>query len=111
MDEPRSVTPTRTCNACKTHFTPRRSDARYCSGRCRTAAHRSRHTPGDVKRKRRPLRESFRDKTVDLLRLAGQLDRMTHDDRFTPDVGAGMRNEIRFTVEHLTRVLAAIDGD
>jgi hypothetical protein len=31
---------TRVCEQCGESFTPSRSDARYCSGRCRVAAHR-----------------------------------------------------------------------
>ena len=31
----------RTCDHCAETFTSSRSDARYCSGRCRTAAHRA----------------------------------------------------------------------
>ena len=31
---------TRACDRCGTEFTPTRRDARYCSGRCRVAAHR-----------------------------------------------------------------------
>jgi len=32
----------RACERCDEPFTPRRSDARYCSSRCRVAAHRAR---------------------------------------------------------------------
>lgn len=32
----------RDCDHCGAGYTPKRSDSRYCSGRCRTAAHRSR---------------------------------------------------------------------
>jgi hypothetical protein len=32
----------RACERCGQTFAPRRSDARYCSGRCRVAAHRAR---------------------------------------------------------------------
>jgi hypothetical protein len=32
---------TRACAHCGQTFTPKRSDARYCSGRCRVAAHRA----------------------------------------------------------------------
>ena len=31
----------RCCARCGSEFTPKRSDARFCSGRCRVAAHRS----------------------------------------------------------------------
>lgn len=34
------------CGHCGKPFTPKRSDARYCSGRCRTAAHRCRTNGG-----------------------------------------------------------------
>src|SRR5215203_1298838 len=33
--------PTRECEHCSQPFTPSRYDARYCSGRCRVAAHRA----------------------------------------------------------------------
>jgi hypothetical protein len=36
-----SVVHTPTCQRCGQVFTARRSDARYCSGRCRVAAHRA----------------------------------------------------------------------
>jgi hypothetical protein len=31
----------KTCDRCGEEFTPKRRDARYCSGRCRVAAHRA----------------------------------------------------------------------
>jgi hypothetical protein len=34
--------PQQDCQHCGTAFAPARSDARYCSGRCRVAAHRAR---------------------------------------------------------------------
>jgi hypothetical protein len=35
---------TRSCERCGEEFTPKRSDARYCSVRCRVAAHREKKT-------------------------------------------------------------------
>jgi hypothetical protein len=39
--------PTRECERCGNEFTPGRSDARFCSGRCRVAHHRARGQSGD----------------------------------------------------------------
>ena len=44
-----------TCASCTTEFIPARSDAKFCSGRCRVAAHRRRHrlqVPTAMARKR-----------------------------------------------------------
>ncbi len=37
--------PDRACARCGERFQPTRSDSRYCSGRCRTAAYRDRRSP------------------------------------------------------------------
>ncbi len=36
-----AVRPATSCDHCGTEFEPARSDARFCSGRCRVAAHRA----------------------------------------------------------------------
>lgn len=69
------------CDGCGKEFTPARSDARYCSGACRTRAYRERHEGRRAPRKRRPLPEAFDALLWDLTKRSESLARLTTDDR------------------------------
>lgn len=71
-----------TCDGCGSKFASKRSDARYCSGRCRTEAYRVRRDGDKPKRPRPPLRPAVNDKMWDLERVVTSLDKLTADDRF-----------------------------
>lgn len=98
------------CDVCGDEFTPARSDARYCSGRCRTQAHRLRHEGPSRPRRRRPLPEAFWETTYDLQRKSESLERLATDDRFTRNAQAlsGHRSDLIRTVERLQRVVDQI---
>lgn len=68
------------CNECGTVFTGR-ADARFCSPRCRTRAHRRGHGEVSEPRRRRPLPDAFFDTTYDLQRKLERLERLSEDDR------------------------------
>lgn len=70
-----------TCDVCGDEFTPARSDARYCSGKCRTEAYRVRRDGEKPKRPRRPLNDVFLPTVLDLQRLVERLDKLSRDDR------------------------------
>lgn len=70
------------CDTCGATFTPARSDARFCSGRCRTLAYRQRRGEIAAPRRRRPLDDGFRDAGLDLDRIIGRWQRLLADDRF-----------------------------
>jgi len=98
------------CNTCGAEFTGR-ADARYCSGRCRTEAHRRRHAAQGGQRQprnRRPLPDAFWTTVYDLDKKAAALERLTEDDRFPRNrevVGRRSYHDLRRTVESLQRVL------
>jgi len=70
-----------TCDVCSREFTPARSDARYCSGKCRTQAYRRRAAPDRKPRRRRPITDAFWDAAYDLGKIADSLERLSGDDR------------------------------
>lgn len=78
------------CNGCGKTFTAARSDARYCSARCRVAAHRDRQEPDRPRRSRPPLPDSFTRAKHDAARKIESMRRLTEDDRF-----ARNRNELQ----------------
>lgn len=73
-----------TCDTCSREFAPARSDARYCSGRCRTIAYRKRNEPerpAQSKRRRVPLPDAWRSAAYELDKAVGRIGRLTADDR------------------------------
>lgn len=93
-----------TCDGCGKEFTPARSDARYCSGLCRTRAYRERNQLQREPRKRRPITEAFWDQTYDLSKRVESLERLTLDDRF------GRNREVlqQQNRKHVTRAIEAL---
>lgn len=69
------------CNDCGRSFNATRSDARYCSPRCRTAAHRKAHEQVTTPRRRRALTESARFLGYDLSKIADRVQKIADDDR------------------------------
>lgn len=69
------------CNVCGNEFEAARSDARFCSPKCRVQNHRREHGAVSEPRKRRPLPDAFRETTYDLERKAQRLQRLALDDR------------------------------
>src|SRR5690625_3188687 len=88
------------CNGCGQTFTAARADARYCSGLCRTRAHRARHDESPPAR-RRPLPDQLQAAMLDLDRVTRRLERLSADDRFTRTVRGRPRiqSELRHVVE------------
>lgn len=74
----------KTCNTCDQAFTAARSDARFCSPKCRTAAHRQR--TGQARKgpppKRRPLADTVSERFWSIDRTLESLERSLNDDRF-----------------------------
>lgn len=71
-----------TCNRCGVEFDAARSDARYCSPRCRTAAHRKRLEGAKPVRPRSPLPPRLRAAEWELEKAITRLENLTKDDRF-----------------------------
>ena len=69
------------CDVCGGSFTAR-AGARYCSGRCRTLAYRTRRDGDKPKRPRRPLGDSMWDAYVDLDKIVRRFESLVADDRF-----------------------------
>lgn len=69
------------CDTCGQEFAPARSDARYCSGKCRTEAYRVRRDGDRPKRKRAPLTDAFWRATYDLQKVTERIERLSEDDR------------------------------
>lgn len=98
------------CVHCGTTFTARRSDARYCSPRCRVAALRERRQP--AQRRRQPLPEQFTHQIVALDRHAALLEkdaatllRLIQDDRLTANrsnISATNSSDIQRAIHTLT---------
>jgi len=102
-----------TCDVCSREFTPARSDARYCSGRCRTIAYRRRTEPDRTPAKRRPLPDVIRDRSSDLARIAASLERCGEDDRLARLLKANAVQRqgrmIRMEAERLLRIAERLD--
>ncbi|MGD7707003.1 hypothetical protein [Microlunatus sp. Y2014] len=90
------------CDVCGSAFTGR-TDARYCSGRCRTMGYRRRHSKGKPMR-RIPLPDAFFHANYDLQKIAERLGRLVADDRF-PRNRPNLAHERR----HLVRTRDAIE--
>lgn len=70
------------CDICGKKFTANRSDARYCSGRCRTIAYRRRTGQESAPRRRPPLRDVYRGAEHELDKAVRRLERIAEDDRW-----------------------------
>lgn len=93
-----------TCNGCGNTFNAQRSDARYCSPKCRTAAHRQRH--GQTRKgpppKRRPLTDTVPQRFWGIERTLESLERSLNDDRF-PRHREDLTNEYRNGLVHMAQ--------
>lgn len=102
--------PVTSCAHCGTTFTARRSDARYCSPRCRVAALRERRQP--TQRRRQPLPEQFTHQIVALDKHITSLEkdtatllRLIQDDRLTANrsnISATNSSDIQRAIHTLT---------
>lgn len=72
----------RSCNVCGAGFTAARSDARYCSPRCRVQAHRARTQPDRPKARRRPITDQAYSAGWELRKAVERIDRIFADGRF-----------------------------
>ena len=70
------------CDICGKKFTANRSDARYCSGRCRTIAYRRRTGQESASRRRPPLRDVYQGAEYELDKAVRRLERIAEDDRW-----------------------------
>lgn len=99
---------TLTCDRCGETFTAKRSDARYCSGGCRTEAYRKRNEPDRPKPRRRPLPDAMLSAEMDLHRSVERLQRLVRDDRMPrarKTLGVGPRNNILRMIRELEDVV------
>lgn len=78
-----------TCDGCGREFTAARSDARYCSGKCRTDAYRARKNPNAKPVRRRPITDIYTELVWSLERSMSRLERVGRDDRFDSAVRKG----------------------
>ncbi|WP_448005322.1 hypothetical protein [Agromyces bauzanensis] len=99
---------TKTCDICGVEFDAARSDARFCSGKCRTASYRVRRDGEKPKRRRRPITDSYKDKVWDLQKVVNSLDRITSDERFrgAADSGRIGRGQIDMIAAFLEEIRA-----
>lgn len=93
------------CNTCGGAFNAKRSDARYCSPKCRTSAHRAAHNVTTRPRKRRALTESARDLGWDMEKIVRRIERVREDDRFTRNADT----IALLTSSHVRRLREALD--
>lgn len=73
----------KTCDGCGQLFDAVRSDARFCSGRCRTTAYRVRRDGPKPPVKRRPLARDLGSAALELDRVMRRWGRLADDDRFS----------------------------
>lgn len=99
------------CDGCGQPFTPARSDARYCSGRCRTTAYRVRRDGPKPVVKRKPLADSLLRARIDLDKVVGRWGRLAGDDRFsrTAQKVPGNRVELLRAADELRRIAETIE--
>lgn len=101
-----------TCNTCGRSFTAKRSDAKYCSGRCRVRALRDRNSPDEPKRPRPPLPPLFRNAVSDLWKSTERLRRLTEDDRFIRNRASmeDQKHRIKSQIIELQRICDELEG-
>lgn len=92
------------CNECGRTYTASRSDSRYCSNKCRTAAHRQRTNPDQRNRPRTPLRQQSSRAGLDLHRLAARVERILDDDRLSRNREV-VGNDMRAALDYMQRVI------
>src|SRR5699024_10601029 len=96
------------CNTCGKTFTAKRSDAKYCSPRCRTQASRDRNQPDRPKRPRPALSKQFTSRILELDKVADALADLSLDDRMdrnAPSIGAMHRADLERQIDSLQKVL------
>lgn len=93
------------CHGCGKAFSAGRSDARYCSGRCRTIGYRRRTGQAGQPRRRPALQDGIRDASLDLGRIVRRWEKLTSDDRFPRQRG----NLVRYRSD-LVRARDALDA-
>lgn len=102
-----------TCNTCGKTFAAKRSDARYCSGQCRTRAHRVRNSPDESKRPRVPLPKLFRNAVTNSQSSVERLERLANDDRFARNrkpLAEVSKSRIRYQIEVLQKIHDQLEG-
>lgn len=93
-----------TCDTCGREFTGR-AGARYCSGRCRTAAYRTRKDGEKPKPRRGPLGDSMISAGAGLDRAIRNWERLLADDRFPRS-----RRKLAHRRHYLVRARDALDA-
>lgn len=100
-----------TCNTCDNTFTAKRSDAKYCSPRCRTQASRDRNQPDKPKRPRPALPRLFDRRMTELTKVTYALDDLVSDDRMernAKSIGDMHRAQLQNHIDRLQKVLDKI---
>lgn len=88
-------------------FEASRPEARYCSGRCRTAAYRTRREGHKPHRPRAPLPDALDAAVNKLHKTTDRLEALTADDRM-PRARKSLRTPAREEVADLARRLADV---
>ena len=100
------------CNVCGKGFAAKRSDALFCSPRCRTEAHRRREDPSRTLPARRGrLSDDFRRRALDAYKVTEKLERLIEDDRFARnrrELASRFGPEVRLSLASLQRVADAL---
>jgi putative heme degradation protein len=101
----------KTCDGCGQPFTPARSDARFCSGRCRTVAYRVRRDGPKPAVRRKPLTDQVGRAALDLAKIVRRWKRLAEDDRFrrTMQREPLRREEFLRAVDELRRIAEAVE--
>jgi hypothetical protein len=100
-----------TCDGCSKTFAAARSDARFCSGRCRTLAYRVRRDGPRTPAKRLPLPDQLSRASSDLGKIVERWGRLAEDDRFRRAARnyPWHRNELLRAAEELRRIAETME--
>lgn len=98
------------CDVCGNEIVSARSDARYCSGRCRMIAYRTRQNADKPAPRRRPLPDQVWSRAYDLERAVRSLEVLAADDRFAKyartEDGGHRLDVLERAADSLTQIVA-----
>lgn len=100
------------CNVCGKDFEATRSDARFCSPRCRTESHRRQKDPSrGAPAHRRALSDDFRKRAMNAYMATEKLERLLDDDRLPrarETLAQSFGPEVRRALASMQRVADAL---
>lgn len=98
------------CDVCGNEIVSARSDARYCSGRCRMIAYRNRQNADKPVPRRRSLPDQGRRRVYDLEKAVRSIESLASDDRFAKfartEDGGWILNRIERAAESLAGIVS-----